>query len=155
MSNKGCVEIEDWGFSVHFVLGFQENPIYTSHICFSKDITNRCKVYTKTDSWFQKSYGEFGQLPTSSGKSIKMKFNVLLLSKNYILSTKTLYTDDDLSHITFNYLCENSPNYLCQFWNHKSFFTTPLLCIFMLKHYILSTKVAHQSPHFQTFYCSH
>ena len=24
--------------------------------------------------------------------------------------------------ITFNYLCENSPNSLCNFWNHKSFF---------------------------------
>ena len=28
-SEKGCVEIEDWGFSLHFVLGFQENSIYT------------------------------------------------------------------------------------------------------------------------------
>ena len=97
---------------MYFVLGFQENPIYTLDICFSKDITNRCKVYTKTDSWFQKSYEEFGQLQTSSGKSIKMKLTGLLLSKNYIPSAKTLYTDDDLSNIT---LCENSPNYLCQF----------------------------------------
>ena len=33
-SEKGCVEIEDWGFSVHFVLGFQENSIYTLYLCF-------------------------------------------------------------------------------------------------------------------------
>ena len=26
---------EDWGFSVLFVLGFQENSIYTLHLCFS------------------------------------------------------------------------------------------------------------------------
>ena len=26
---------------------------------------------------------------------------------------------------------KNSPNYLCHFWNHKSFFTTQLLCIFL------------------------
>ena len=26
-SKKGCVGIEDWGFSVHFVLGFQEKSI--------------------------------------------------------------------------------------------------------------------------------
>ena len=32
---KGCVQIEDWGFSVHFGLGFQENSIYTLHLCFS------------------------------------------------------------------------------------------------------------------------
>ena len=30
-SEKGCVEIEDWGFSLHFVLEFQENSIYTLH----------------------------------------------------------------------------------------------------------------------------
>ena len=34
-SEKGYVEIEDWGFSVHFVLKFQENSIYTLHLCFS------------------------------------------------------------------------------------------------------------------------
>ena len=26
-SEKRCIEIEHWGFSVHFVLGFQENSI--------------------------------------------------------------------------------------------------------------------------------
>ena len=50
--------------------------------------------------------------------------------KKYIPSAKTLYTVD-LSNITFNYLCVDSPNYLCHFWNHKSFFTTQLLCIFL------------------------
>ena len=34
-SEKGCVEIEDWDLSVHFEFGFQENPIYTSHLGFS------------------------------------------------------------------------------------------------------------------------
>ena len=29
-SEKGCVEIEDWDF----VLGFQENSIYTLHLSF-------------------------------------------------------------------------------------------------------------------------
>ena len=47
------------------------------------------------------------QLQTSSGKSKKLKFDGLLLSKKYIPSAKTLYTED-LSNITFNYLCENS-----------------------------------------------
>ena len=32
------------------------------------------------------------------------------LSKKYIPLAKTLYTED-LSNITLNYLCENSPNY--------------------------------------------
>ena len=34
-SKKGCNEIEDWGFYVHYGLGFQENSIYTLHLCFS------------------------------------------------------------------------------------------------------------------------
>ena len=28
-SEKGCIEIEDWGISAHFVLGCKENSIYT------------------------------------------------------------------------------------------------------------------------------
>ena len=83
----------------------------------------------KTGSRFQKSYEEFGKLQTSSGKFKKLKFNGLFLSKNYIPSPKTLFTD--LSNITFNYLCENSPNSLCHFWNHMSFFTTQLVCIIL------------------------
>ena len=120
---KRCVEIEDWGFSVHFVLGFQKNSIYTLHLCFSQDITKWCKAYTKTESWLQKLHEEFGQLQTSSGKSKKLKFNGLLLFKKYIPSAKTLYTKD-LNNITFNYLCKISPNFLCHVWKHKSFFTT-------------------------------
>ena len=64
-----------------------------------------CKVYTKTDPKFQKSYEEFRQHQKSSGKSKKWKFNELLLSKKKIPSAKTLYTQD-LSDITFDYLCE-------------------------------------------------
>ena len=65
----------------------------------------------------------------------KFKFDRLLLSKKCIPLAKT-YTED-LSNITFNYLCENSLNSLCHYWNHNPFFTTELLCI--------------QSAHFQTF----
>ena len=55
-----------------------------------------------------------GQLQTGSRKTEKLKFDGLLLSKKYILSAKLLYAED-LSNIIFNYLCENSPNYLCHF----------------------------------------
>ena len=71
---------------------------------------------------------EFGKLQTRSGKSKKFKFDGLLLSKKYIPSAKALHTED-LSNITFNYLSEKSPNSVCHFLNHKSFFTTQLLCI--------------------------
>ena len=47
-----------------------------------------------TNSWFQKSNEEFGQFQASSAKSKKLKFDGLLLSKKYITSAKTLYTED-------------------------------------------------------------
>ena len=147
-SEKGCVEIED-GFSVHFVLGFQEKSIYTLHLRFRQDITKWCKVYTKADSWFQKSHEPFGQLQTSSGKSKNLKFDGLL-SKKYIASTKILYTKD-LSNITFNYLCEKSQNYLSRFWNHKSFFTTQLLCIFLAQTLHTSYKSSPSKCKFSDF----
>ena len=70
-----------------------------------------------------------GTWPTSDKqwKSKKLKFDGLF-SKTYIPSAKTLYTVD-LSNINFNYLCIDSLNYLCHFWNHMSFFRTQLLCI--------------------------
>ena len=69
------------------------------------------KVYK---SWFQKLH-KFEQLQISTGKSGKLKL-VGLLSKKHIPSAKALYTVD-LSNIIyhFNYLCEESPNYLCHF----------------------------------------
>ena len=76
------VEIEDRGFSVLPILGFQKNSIYTLHLCLNSDITKWCIVYPETDSWFQKSHEEFGQLKKSSGKSKKLKFDGLILSKN-------------------------------------------------------------------------
>ena len=35
-SEKGCVEIEDWGTFVHFILGFQENSMQSLSVfyCF-------------------------------------------------------------------------------------------------------------------------
>ena len=93
------------------------------------------KFYTKAYSWFQTSHEEFWQLQ-ASGKSKKLKFDRLLLSKNTFLQLKhyipRIYVTFINIYLRFiNYLCENSPNYLCHFWNHKSFFTTQLLCIFL------------------------
>ena len=96
------------------------------HLCFSQDITKWCKIYTKTNSWFQKSHEEFGQLQKSSGKSKNLKLDGLLLSKKHIPSAKTLYKEDLLNLLSTT----RSPNSLNHFWNHKSFFTTQLLYIF-------------------------
>ena len=82
-----------------------------------------CKIYTKIDSWFQKSPEVFVQLQTSTRKFKKWKFDGLLLSKNkfakkYFASAKTLYTE----YLTFNYLCGNLPSTLSlyHFLQHSS-----------------------------------
>ena len=96
---------------------------FTCYFYFNEDITKWCKVCTNvTNSWFLKSHEEFGKRQASSGKYKKLKFNGLLLSKKCIPLAKTY--SDDLSNITLNYLCENSPNDLCHFQNHKLFFMT-------------------------------
>ena len=105
----------------------------------------------KNDSWFQKSHEEFEQLQTTRGRSKKLKFDGPLLSKKYILPAKTLNTED-LSNITFNYLCEHSLNSLVifetmsQFSRHNYVFKVQ---IFRL--YTARVKI-HQIPHiiFQT-----
>ena len=84
-------------------------------------------------------------------KSKKLKLDGLL-SKKLIPSAKILYTED-LSNITFNYLCEKLTKllmlFLCHFSQHNPSESSEL------KHYILSTKVSHESADFQTFHCSH
>ena len=79
----------------------------------AKILQNGAKLIQKTNSWFKKSHEEFRKLQTSSSKSYKLKFDVLLLSKKYIPSAKT-YTED-LSNITSNFLGQNPPNKLCNF----------------------------------------
>ena len=54
--------------------------------------------YTKSDSWSQNLLEKFGQLQTSSGKSKKLKFYGLFLSKKYTLSDKT-YTEGYYSQL--------------------------------------------------------
>ena len=127
-SEKECVQIEDWGFSALFGLGFQENSIYTVHLCLVAKIlqTGAKSTYTKAGFKIYRNLDNFIQAVESPKSWHLMGFS----PKNYIPSPKRSYTVD-LSNITFNYLCVDSPNYLCHFWNHKSFLTTQLICIFL------------------------
>ena len=87
-------------------------------------VQNLCK------NWLQVSKIIWGIWITSNKqwKVQKLKFNGLHLSKHYIPLAKT-YTED-LSNITFNYICENSANSLCHFWNHVIFHDTTHLYYF-------------------------
>ena len=129
-SEKSCVEIEDWGFSATFVLGFQENYIYTLYTyVLSKILKNGAKFIQKLSPGLKNHMRNLNNFRQAVESPINMlKFDGIL-SKKYIPLTKT-YTED-LSNITFNYFCENSPNYSCHFRNPKSFFTTQLFCIFL------------------------
>ena len=121
-SKKGCVEIDDWGFSVHFGLGFKENSMYTLHYVLAKILQNGAKFkYSKTGFKNYRNLNNFRQAVESPKSWNLMSF----CPKKYIPSAKV-----DLSNIAFNYLCVDSPNYLCHIWNHKAFFATQLLCIF-------------------------
>ena len=62
--------------SIHVTQGTTPN---TSVL--AKLLQNRAEFIQKIDPWFQKSHKGFGQVHTSSGKSKKLKFDGLLLSK--------------------------------------------------------------------------
>ena len=72
------------------------------------------KILQNGATFIQKLTLGFKNHMRNLGKSKKVKFDGLLLSKKYIPSAKTLNTED-LSKVTFKSLCENSPNYLCHF----------------------------------------
>ena len=112
-----------------FTLCIRVSRKFYLHLCFKLRyyIQNGAKFLQKLTPGFKNHMRNLDNF-TQAVESPELKFDGLLLSKKYIPSARTLHTED--LPITFNYLCENSTNYLCHFWNHKSFFTTQLLCIF-------------------------
>ena len=60
-SAKGCVEIEHWGFFVHFVLGFEENSIYTLTYVLAKILQNGAKFIQKLTPGFKNHMINFMQ----------------------------------------------------------------------------------------------
>ena len=107
-------------------LGFKKIPFTLCTYVLAKILQNGAKFrYAKAGFKNYRNLNNFRQAVESPKSWNLMGF----CPKKYIPSVKT-YTVD-LSNITFNYLCVDSPNYLCHFWNHKSFFTTQLLHIFL------------------------
>ena len=126
LKQKGYVQIEDWGFSVHFGLGFKKILFTLYTYGLAKILQNGAKFrYPKVGCKKYRNLNNFRQATESPNSWNLMSF----CPKKYIPPAKT-YTVD-LSNITFNYFCVDSSNYWCHFWNRKSFFTTQLLCIFL------------------------
>ena len=98
-SKKGCVEIDDWGFSVHFGLGFQENSMYTLHYVLAKILQNGAKFkYSKTGFKNYRNLNNFRQAVESPKSWNLMGFcpkNTFLQLKNiqkiYITCCRFIY----------------------------------------------------------------
>ena len=106
--------------------GFKKIPFTLYTYVLAKILQNGAKFrYAKAGFKNYRNLNNFRQAVESPKSWNLMGF----CPKKYIPSAKT-YTVD-LSNITFNYLCVDSPSYLCHFWNHKSFFTSQILCIFL------------------------
>ena len=110
-------------------------------------------LFKKSDSWFQKSHEEFGKLQTSSGNSKKLKFDGLLCPKNTFLQLKLYIQRIYLT--LFSTICVKIHQTIYVIFETISHFSPHNSSVsFQLKHYILSTKVSHQSVNFKTFHCS-
>ena len=172
MKNKGCKEhclpfcwfyflkrgnfrkMVRWnGRLSHFVLGFKKIQITIYTYVLAKIIQNGEDFIQKLTPGFKNHMRNFDNFRQAVESPKTLKFDGLLLSIKYIPSAEKLYAED-LSNITFNYLHENSPNSLCYFWNHKSFFTTQIVYIILAQKLILLTKISHQSANFHIFHCS-
>ena len=115
--------------------GFRKFPFTLYTYALAKMLQNRAKFIQKLTPGFKnhmRNFDNFRQAVESSKKwNLMDKFwpKNTFVQKMHSLDKK-LYTED-LSKITSKYLCENSPYYLCHFWNHNSLFTTQLPCTFL------------------------
>ena len=109
---------------------FKKIPFTLYTYILSKTLQNGAKFIQKLTPGFtnhMRNWDNFRQA-VESPKSLNLMG--YFYPKKIMPSAKTLCTEN-LSNITFNYLCKNSLNSLCHFWSIKSFFTTQLLCIFL------------------------
>ena len=142
-SRKGCVESKDWDFSVHFVLGFQEDSIYTLHLC-SKML--RVKFIQKLTLGFKnhtRNLDNFRQAVESSKSWNLMGY---FFSKKYIYPKNTF---PQLKHyIQRIYLTLLSTTCVKVHQTTYVIFET-------ISHFSWhNSSVAHHGANFQTFHCS-
>ena len=116
---KASLHTLDWSFKkIPFTL--------STYVLVAKILQNDAQFRHTTADF--KNYRNFSNFRQALEKSKSWNLTHFC-PKKYIPSAKT-YTMD-LPNITVNYLRVDSPNYLCHFWNHNSFFTTQLPCTFL------------------------
>ena len=147
--------MEDWGFSLHFVFGFQYNSIYTLHFMFwlryYKMVQSLYKKLTPGLKNHMRNLDNFREAVDSQKIWNLMGYfcpkNTFLQLKHYLPKIYlTLLSTTCVKFIKL--LMSFLKPYISHFSRHSS------SVFFLLKHYILSIKVAHQSANFQTFHCS-
>ena len=104
--------------------GLKKMPLILYLYVLAKVIRNGAKFIRKLTPSFKNHMRNLKNFR----KTVESSKNWNLMG--FFVQTAKTYTED-LSNITFNYLYENSPNYVCHFWNHKSFFRTQLFYIFL------------------------
>ena len=117
-----CKKIEASLYSLYW--GFKRIP-FTLYTCvLAKILQNGAKFMQKLTPGFKNHMRNLDHV-RQAVESPKSLNSVGCFCPEYTSSAKTLYTED-LSNITFNYLCENSPNSSCHFSNKKSVFLKSL-----------------------------
>ena len=119
---KGTLYILHWTF--------KKIPFTLYTYVLAKILQNGIKFLQRVTSGFEnhkRNLNNFIQAVESPKSWNLMGF----CPKNIYLIPARFLQIEHLSKIIFNYLCENSSNYLFHFWNHKSFLTTQLPCILL------------------------
>ena len=111
---KGALKIEASQYILYW--GFKKMLFKLYIYVLGKILQNGAKFIQKLTPDFKDHMRKLENLKKNSGKSKKLKFDGLLLSKKYILSAKIVYT-------------ESLSNFSCHFWRHTLFFATHF-CIF-------------------------
>ena len=99
----------------------------TLHLRFGYDIKNGRKFIQKLTPGLKNHKRNLDNFKQAKESPKSWNLTGYFCPKDTFLQLKHT---EDLSNITFNFLCENLRNDLCHFWNHVSFFTTVLLYIF-------------------------
>ena len=142
-----CIEIEDRGFSVHFVLGFQENSIYT--YVLAKILQNGEKFIRKMTPDFKNNMRN----PANSRQAVDSpkSWNSMgyFCPKNTFIQLK--HCIQRIYPTILSTTCIKIHQIPYAVFETISYFLRHNSSVFFL----LSTKVVHQSANFQSFDCSH
>ena len=141
---KRVHKMEDWGTSVHFVLGFQEIPFTLYTFVLAKILQNGVKFIQKLTPRFKNHMRNLGNFREAAGNQKSWNSMGYFCAKNTFFQLKHYILRIYLTLLSAT--CVKIHQIL--YWNHKSFFTTQLLCIFLAHIIILHNITSHNITYF-------